>query len=48
MLRPHVRERLSVDFAAVALLARFADLVLGEAKTLAEATKEPGNLLKYL
>lgn len=30
VLRPRVRERLSVDFAAATLLARFADLVLGE------------------
>lgn len=31
MVRPHVRERLSADFAAATLFARLADLVLGEA-----------------
>ncbi|CAK9072195.1 Probable protein kinase UbiB (Ubiquinone biosynthesis protein UbiB) [Durusdinium trenchii] len=31
VVRPHVRERLSADFAAATLFARLADLVLGEA-----------------
>ena len=31
VVRPRVRERLSADFAAAILLARLADLVLGEA-----------------
>lgn len=30
VLRPRVRERLNVDFAAATLLARFADLILGQ------------------
>lgn len=30
VVRPHVRERLSADFAAATLFARLADLVLGE------------------
>ena len=45
MVRPHVRERLAVDFACVQLAARLADLILGEVRfgTCCESRSPPAS-----